>query len=129
MKKIALVLMIFVYSLSTSGIGLRQFYCCGKLKSTDITFVQRELKEKCSKSSMSGCCKTTFKSLKVKDSHVASAYTVNSPVKHFTGIQSFLPSFEMAALAHEPMYVANASHAPPFGYGVAIYTLYCTYRI
>ena len=121
--------MIFVYSLSTSGIGVRQFYCCGKLKSTDITFIQQELKEKCSKGSMSGCCKTTFKSLKVKDSHVASAYTVKGPVKHFTGVHLFSPSFEMAALAHEPMFVANASHAPPFHYGVAIYILYCIYRI
>lgn len=128
MKKIALILLISVYTLSTFGIGVRQFYCCGKLKSTDITFVQQDVKEKCGKGSMSGCCKTKFKSLKVKDSHVA-ADAINTPVKHFTDLHLYTPSFEIAALANEPMTVANTSHAPPLHHGVAVYILHCTYRI
>lgn len=129
MKKIALILLICIYTFSTFGIGVKQFYCCGKLKSTDITFVQQESKEKCGKGdAMGGCCKTKFKSLKVKDSHVA-ADAINTPVKHFTDLHLFMPSYKVMALANKPIDIANSSHAPPLHYDVAIYILHCTYRI
>lgn len=129
MKKIALILLICIYTLSSFGIGVRQFYCCGKLKSTDIIYVQQESKEKCGKGiAMGGCCQTKFKSLKVKDSHVA-ADAINTPVKHFTDLFLYTPSFEVAALTNQPMGVTNTSHAPPLHHGVAIYILHCTYRI
>ena len=129
MKKIVLTLLICTYTLSSFGIGVRQFYCCGKLKSTDISFVQQESKEKCGKGDvMGGCCQTKFKSLKVKDSHVA-ADAINTPVKHFTDLHLFTHSFEVMALANEPTAVTNTSHAPPLHHGVAIYILHCIYRI
>ncbi|GAB2814560.1 HYC_CC_PP family protein [Ferruginibacter profundus] len=129
MKKITAIFLITLYSLTTLGIGIRQFYCCGKLKSTNITLVQ-EAKEKCSNSdAMKGCCKTQFKSLKVKDSHVA-ADGIAVLVKHFTDLHIATPAFEVKAPVNEPVVVANASNAPPPKLnGIAIYILNCTYRI
>jgi hypothetical protein len=128
MKKIALIFLLSIYTLSVLGVGIRQFYCCGKLKSTRITVVQ-EAKEKCGKSDkMRGCCKTKFKNFKVKDSHVSTEGIANL-VKHFTEVQLFTPAFETITLVNQPTVVANASHAPPPHHGVAIYTLHCVYLI
>jgi hypothetical protein len=127
MKKVALILLICIYSMSTFGIGIRQFYCCGRLKSTNITFLQQELKEKCGKGGTTdGCCQAKYKSLKVKDSHIA-ADGVITPSKYFTDLYSYTPSFEVLTLANQPKVVANAIHAPPSTPG--IYIFHCTYRI
>ena len=93
MKKIALLLLINIYALSAFGIGIKQFYCCGKLQSTSISFVQNPT-EKCDNGGeKSGCCKTKFQSLKVKDSHIA-ADAINNPVKHFSEVIAPLNVFD-----------------------------------
>lgn len=128
MKKIAAIFLLTVYSLTTLGIGIRQFYCCGKLKSTNITLIQ-ETKEKCSNSdAMKGCCKTKFKSLKVKNSHIAGNSAVHF-IKHFTDLDVPTPRFQIHFTLTEPVVVANASHAPPPKQDIPIYILNCIYRI
>jgi ribosome-associated translation inhibitor RaiA len=128
MKKIAAIFLLTIYSLTTLGVGIRQFYCCGKLKSTNITLVQ-ETKEKCSNSdAMKGCCKTKFKSLKVKDNHIAGNCAVHF-IKQFTDLNLPTTEFEIKVALNKPAVVANASHAPPLHRGVPIYILNCTYRI
>lgn len=128
MKKISLILLILIYSLSSFGIGIRQFYCCGKLESTTLSFFQVE-KKKCDKDDgTSGCCKTEFKSFKVKDSHEAAA-DINAPGKHITDLFLFAPAFEILTLSRQTSDVANAAHAPPQGQTIPIYILDCAYRI
>jgi hypothetical protein len=128
MKQIALILLICIYALSSFGVGIKQFYCCGKLKSTSVSLVE-DSKEKCAKGDKkSGCCKTKFNSLKVKDTHIA-ADDISNPVKHFTDIHLFIPSFELVALVNEPMDIANPSHAPPAHHGIPVYILNCNFRI
>ena len=129
MKKVSAILLFTIYSLTTLGIGIKQFYCCGKLKSTSLTLVQ-ESKEKCKNSDgMKGCCKTQFKSLKVKDSHMAADGNTIL-VKHFTDLQVTTPSFEINVPSYGPLVIANASNAPPPKlHGVPVYILNCTYRI
>ena len=128
MKKISLILLILIYGLSSFGIGVRQFYCCGKLESTTLSFLQVE-KKKCDKDDgTSGCCKTEFKSFKVKDSHVA-ADGINVPGKQITDLFLIAPSFELSAPVKKPCDVANAAHAPPLINGIPLYILGCTYLI
>ena len=127
MRKISIILMITLYSLSTLGIEVKQFYCFDKLKSTHFSFVEGA-KEKCGKESMSGCCKTKFQSLKVKDTHVA-VDGIATPVKDFTNLHLFTPAFKMPQLAIKSLDIANATHAPPLHHGVPIYILHCVYRI
>jgi len=127
MKKAAVIFLLTIYSLTTLGIGIRQFYCCGKLKSTNITLIQ-ETKEKCSNSdAMKGCCKTKFKSLKVKNNHITANSTVHF-TKHFTDLDIPTPKFEIKAFVNEAVAVTNTSHAPP-GKNIPLYIFYCTYRI
>lgn len=127
MKKIALLLLISIYALSTFGIGIKQFYCCGKLQSTSISFVQNPT-EKCGTGDeKSGCCKTNFQSLKVKDSHIA-ADAINNQVKHFSEAINFTASFESHKLLLQQTVVNNRSHAPPL-HGTPLYILHCLYRI
>lgn len=129
MKKAALILLLSLYTLSVAGIGIKQFYCCGKLKSTSISFT-REAKEKCKNGDeKSDCCKTKYQTFKVKDSHIAAA-DISSPAKHFTDVHLITPSFDIiTALVTGPVNHTNESHAPPLHHGVPIYILNCVYRI
>ncbi len=128
MKKIAIILLLSIYAISSFGIGIQQFYCCGKLKVTSFTLVQYA-KETCEKGNqMSGCCKTKFQSFKIKDTHIA-ADAVSNPVKYFSDHLVSTSSFENGTLADKQIVVNNPSHAPPLNYGLPIYILHCTYRI
>jgi hypothetical protein len=128
MKKITAILLLSIYSLTTLGIGIRQFYCCGKLKSTALTLVQ-EVKEKCGDTgSMKGCCKTTFKSLKVKGSHLTTGNAVSFN-KYFTELQLPAPVTAVALLHSSVIVTANTSNAPPARQNVPAYILHCAYLI
>ena len=128
MKKIALILLISIYALSSFGIGIKQFYCCGKLKSTSITILQ-EAKEKCGMGDeKSGCCQTEFKILKVKDTHIADD-AINNSVKHFSEIIIVNQSFETVPTVQQQVVVNNPGHAPPLHQDIPLYIFNCTYRI
>jgi hypothetical protein len=128
MKKLTLAILLFVYTLSSFGIGVKQFYCCGKLKTTSLSFVQGS-KATCGNNNlMKGCCKTTFKTLKVRDNHIASAY-IQYADKYFTSIHLSPSSLIISPLIGEPVAVAGTSHAPPVLQGVSINILHCVYRI
>ena len=128
MKQISLILLLKIYALATFGVGINHFYCCGKLKSSDISFVQQGT-EKCAKGDQTdGCCKTEYQSVKVKDSHVV-AEEMTVPAKHFNDVHIFHSSTAFAELINSPQNIANSSHAPPFSRSVPAYILNCIYRI
>ncbi len=128
MKKVGLILLMLIYSLSSFGIGVRQFYCCGKLESTTFSFLQVE-KKKCDKDDgTTGCCKTEFKSFKIKDSHVG-ADGVNLPAKQILDLFLVTPSFEILLVTKQSADIANEAHAPPLFGKIPLYILDCTYRI
>src|SRR4051794_8835060 len=81
MKKIVLILLILIYSMSTFGVGLKEFYCCGKLKSISVTLIDSG-KEKCNKGDdKGGCCQSKYQFLQVKDKHFASVHP-SLPLKY-----------------------------------------------
>ena len=58
--------------MSSFGLSIEKFYCCGHLKSVSLSLVASE-KNKCGKDgATSGCCKSKFQTLKVKDNHILS---------------------------------------------------------
>lgn len=117
-----------MYAISIFGIGIKQFYCCGKLQSTSISFVQHST-DKCDKGSeKSDCCKTKFQSLKVKDPHI-TADAINNQVNHFSEVINFTPAFENQSLLLQQTVINNRSHAPPLLQGTPLYILHCLYRI
>lgn len=93
MKKAAIILLICVYSLATMGFSLKQFYCCGKLKSVTFSLLQ-EAKDKCGNGDdKTGCCDSKFQFFKVKDNHI-SADQADFPFKHFIDLHLYTPSFQ-----------------------------------
>lgn len=74
------------------------------------------------------CCKTQFKYVKVKDSHVASDY-INSPAKTFTDLCFTVPSFISIAFIPQLKVVAYPANAPPLHNGIPLYIFDCVYRI
>ena len=85
MKTLSLLFLITIYSISSFGLGIEKFYCCGHLKSVSLSLVATE-KNKCGKDGVaSGCCKSKFQSFKVKDNHVSAVNTA------FVKTFSFVP--------------------------------------
>lgn len=129
MKKVLLSLLICLYGLSSFGISIREFYCCGKLKSVSFSFVQ-EAKEKGAKceSDNGGCCKTQHKFFKVKDNHIASYYEVNA-ANHFVFLNCLTPEFKLPSYLSNQTTADNRSHAPPPNSGVPVYISNRVFRI
>ena len=107
MKKIFLILLICAYTLSTMGVGLKEFYCCGKLKSKFITLTGNN-KADCT---TEGCCKTKHQFLKLTDNHLASA-DIYLPAKHFAAVAFYTPAYHILSFAQQAVHTHN-SHAPP----------------
>ena len=128
MKKAALILLICIYSLATMGFTLKQFYCCGKLKSTTFSLVQGEQKSCGKGNEKSGCCDNKYQFFKVKDKHI-TAEGLHSPLKHFVGLHLYTPSFHDISFASQKTIVAYRSNAPPFHISVPIYIYNCVFRI
>ena len=128
MKKIALILLICMYTLSSFGISVNQFYCCGKLKTTSLSFIH-SVTEKCSDNKMMvGCCKTTLKTLQVNDSHVAATAS-DKLVKVFTDVNLYYAATNSTSLSSSNIITAYSGNAPPLHYNIPIYILHCAYLI
>ena len=121
MKKAALILLLTVYGLASFGVGLKQFYCCGKLASTQIGFTHQQKTEK-------DCCQTVYHFFKVSDTHGAAADII-SPEKDII-LLDLTPVNEGTTIAsYQIPSVANGSNAPPLHCGVPIFIFNCIYRL
>jgi len=127
MKKIALILLISAYSLATMGLSLKQFYCCGKLKSVTISLTQ-DAKNCSSSNEKKGCCDNKYQFFKVKDHHI-TADQVSGPVNSFVDLHLYNPSFNGIAFASEKTLISYSSNAPPLHPGVLLYIYNCVFRI
>ena len=118
-----------IYAISIFGIGIRKFYCCGKLKSFHVSFIQ-EVKENSAKRERgtNNCCKTTHQFFKVKDNHKAADNLINVPFP-FIRLQGVIPIFETPVHFTEQITAANRTHAPPLGVAIPIYISNCDFRI
>ncbi len=128
MKKTGLILLLNVYALAVFGIGIKQFFCCGILKSTGIAFTQPR-EQKCNEGGeKEGCCKIEYKNLKVKDTHFAASET-NAPAKQIADLHICLPLLETTIASKHLQSIEYPAHAPPLLHGQKLYILLCTYRI
>jgi hypothetical protein len=126
-KKIIAISLFCIYSVSTLGLSLKSFYCCGKLKSVTVSVTQDQ-QQKYAKNGMDDCCKTKYQFYKVKDNHVA-ADVVNTPVLHFFNLHLFTSPFEVIHYPSEEAYIAYQSNAPPLFHTVPDYIFNCVFRI
>ncbi len=120
MKKIAVILLISVYSLATVGFSLKNFYCCGDLRS--VNFSLTGASNQYNKSNdKSDCCKTTYQFFKINQNHIA-ADQIHSPADDFSFIQSGLLLLEATSIPlSQKLDDIKSIHAPPFFNKIPIY--------
>ncbi len=128
MKKTTVILLLSIYSISTLGLSLKSFYCCGNLKSVTVSIAQDEQQKCANDDGTSDCCKTKYQFFKVKDNHFVADH-VSSPVKHFIELNLFTSSFPVVNYPSKQICVANKSNAPPLIHGVPDYIYNCVFRI
>ncbi len=128
MKKITVILLLSIYSISTLGLSLKSFYCCGKLKTVTVSISLDEQQKCANDDGTSDCCKTKYQFFKVKDNHVAGDI-ISTPVLHFIYLHLFTPSFQAINLPSEQINIAHQSNAPPLLHGVSDYIFNCVFRI
>jgi hypothetical protein len=112
MKKLSLILLILIYTSSTFGMVVKEFYCCGKLTSVSFSLENDSKLKKCNQVNMPGCCKTKIFSSKVKDNHTPS-FAVSLPVKYFTQILPRFSAFNVVSLANSEFDFSRGAHDPP----------------
>jgi hypothetical protein len=114
--------------MSAFGVALKEFYCCGKLKSTSLVLADAR-EEKCGMGDkQDGCCKTTFQYFKVNDSHVA-ADDIVTPYVPFTDLQTAFTSLQLFSFSINQIDVINGDHAPPLTRDFPVYIFNCVFRI
>jgi len=127
MKKTAAILLLCIYSFATMGFSLKEFYCCGKLKSVSLTLAVNESNNFGKFNSKSDCCKNKFHFQKVKDGHLASVISINS-----FGDFSFLPhpyyTYDVRPYINFQSKNENI-HGPPLYTGLAAYIANRVFRI
>jgi hypothetical protein len=114
--------------MSTLGLSLKSFYCCGKLESVTVSISQHEQKTCANDDGTSDCCKTKYQFFKVKDNHVAGD-VISAPVLHFINFHLFPSSFQVINYSSEKVDLANLSNAPPLLHTVPDYIFNCVFRI
>lgn len=113
--------------LSTLGMAVNRFYCCGKLASVKLILAlpeQNDVKTK----TKDNCCKNERKSLKVKDTHFsANVLLLDAPMP---AVVPEPTRFSQVTLLTDCTDVqCYQSNAPPGQPETPIYILNCTYRI
>ena len=123
MKRVIIIVLACIYTVSCFGMTASSFYCCGKLASVSLSLgLQGKVQPDKHK-----CCKTETLSLKIKDNHVSSNLLlmqpvgpVDVPVKEFR--------FTTTRPIETNVFQVHSGNSPP-GTDVAIYIFNCTYRI
>ncbi|MDP4284654.1 MAG: hypothetical protein Q8891_09530 [Bacteroidota bacterium] len=128
MKKITIILLLSIYTMSVVGYGVKGFYCCDNLKSVIISFSQDSHNHVSNSHDKSDCCKTKYQYFKVKDNHFAANH-INSPVKLFTKANLFASSFQPVLQVNSKVIYANSYNAPPLHNGVPLHIYNCTFLI
>lgn len=129
MRKIATLLLLFLYTTSITGFGVKTFYCCNKLRSVSATFLLDARSEYAKEKSHPGCCDTKYTFFKVRDNH-QSAGEVHAPLKPDIAAQLFYISYRSAvSLLNSSERVLHRSNAPPVVSNRPSYIINCVYRI
>jgi hypothetical protein len=111
------------------GFSLKEFYCCGKLKSISVAFAN-DGKASCKNgdSQSDNCCKNKFQYFKVKDNHVTAAH-ISVPGIYSISSDNYFASFEHIDFTSQTAAIAYNSHAPPLYVGVPVYISHCVFLI
>ena len=128
MKRAFLLTMISVYLLSSIGIAINKFYCCGELRSTTIVESSEALADCKMPVQTPGCCDKSSKTFKVKDQHLASGSVTLTASPVISILNSFF-RLDLVSPVSVKESIAFNYHAPPDLSGKPLLILNCTFRI
>ena len=129
MKKFTVILFTLFYLISSSGVAVSSFYCCGKYKETFI-FKSNHLANFCKgNKKIPGCCDTKTVLVKVKDnfspSHKIKFSHNDFSVQLFTVAPIFIQPFNNV----DESVLFALIHAPPLISKQPVYLSVCNFRI
>lgn len=95
MKNLLLAILSVVYLAATTGVGVEQHFCCGKLSNMELTFKDHSAtaSERCMMKAFvndKGCCKDVFKVVKISQNQTAVTEFTWTPPPSFSIILPFL---------------------------------------
>lgn len=127
MKRLLTAIIAILYFTISSGFVVNLHYCMGKLRAQKVAVSAKKMCACKKAEDKKGCCKTTYKVIKLDDKHQISsiAFNVLTPV-------IYLPVRQMdvsAVLLQESEKLqAYAANAPPQEQA-PLNVLYCVFRI
>lgn len=131
MKKALSILLLLLYTTTSFGFSVNEFYCCEQPGT--VTFsIQQDVNKKYSKhSKKERCCENQFNNLQVKDTHILSGQS-GCQVKHLSNLflsacGNYYRTPVFTTIERES--INSPAHAPPIHGEVPIYIFNCTYRI
>ncbi len=129
MKKFTVIPLICIYALATMGFSLKEFYCCGKLKTVSLA-IETTATEKCGKgdSKSDDCCKNKYQFFKVEDNHVSAAKTILQG-SFVSILDTQFPALQDVSFSCIKENTSYQSNAPPLHNGVPVYLSNCVFLI
>jgi hypothetical protein len=89
LKKIAIILLLCVYSVSSIGATIHLHYCMGKFVNWSVTHIENDVCEKCGMkedADKKGCCKDEHKEIKIKSEHQKAGLQAEVVKPFFTSV-------------------------------------------
>ena len=131
MKKVLSILLLLLYAITSFGFGVKQFNCCGQLKSVSFTVNQVNNEKYVKGYEKERCCENQFSNLKIEDTHLLSVQ-LSSAVKYLTKLfpatfDSYCHSSDFTIIKRVSF--AHSTHEPALHGNIPIYIFNCTYRI
>lgn len=132
MKKFIVAILAILYISSSTGATVYMHYCMGDIANWGIGHNDSKTCGKCGMEKKSskdnGCCNTTYKDLKVKDSHVP-ADAVKTTFSYLTDFSLLTASYQLKAIIGNYEENFYAGHVPPLQPGIPLHILFCTFLI
>ncbi|HSN09291.1 MAG TPA: hypothetical protein VLS85_09640 [Hanamia sp.] len=128
MKKITIILLLSLYTISVVGYGVKGFYCCDTLTSLKVSFSDYVHHHAVQSTDKSDCCKEKYQYFKLKDNYVPSHY-VNTSLQFVAQVPAIHQSYTPVLFVSPKINIANPCNAPPLYNGVSVFIANCTYLI
>jgi hypothetical protein len=129
MRKVGVIFLTLLYTVSTSGVGVGNFYCCGKFKETFL-FSPFNADKGCKQNKkMRNCCDTKIVLIKVADSHAPSSSRINQCNDTVKQIVPFsVQLFNLSSISiGRTVFAFSNDVSPPIA--PALYLSHCVFRI
>ncbi len=126
-KKFSIIVVLFFYSLTSFGVSVNYFYCCGKLKEVSIKLDQPPVHEKCPMKGDKDCCKNKTVELKLTSQQEASQPILFEPLLLATILSS--PTFDWGSpLISQGLFSQLQNRPPPLA-RTSLNILHSNFRI